>query len=69
MTGGSNIDSYKNSKYRYDTSQTLLTFNYSYNMFIDLLYKGENKFSNNFNIDELFRIEYHYKLKLTFYLN
>lgn len=69
MTGGSNIDSYKNSKYRYDTSQTLLTFNYSYNMFIDLLYKGENKFSNNFNIDELFRIEYHYKLKLTFYPN
>jgi len=69
MTGGSNIDSYKNSKYRYDTSQTLLTFNYSYNMFIDLLNKGENKFSNNFNIDELFRIEYQYKLKLTFYPN
>jgi len=69
MTGGSNIDSYKNSKYRYDTSQTLLTFNYSYNMFTDLLYKGENKFSNNFNIDELFRIEYQYKLKLTFYPN
>ena len=31
--------------------------------------KVKNKFSNNFNIDELFRIEYHYKLKLTFYLN